>query len=108
MTYLEYHLLFNVPLILVLLLAARRRLTAARLRALGIVLPIVVAFTYPWDSWAVSEGIWFFGEGRVAAWIGNLPVEEVSFFILESVAASLFLFLLLPPPSDVEIDRGTP
>ena len=96
MTYLEFHLWFNLPLLLLLGFLVRRKLRTGHLKWIGVVLTIVVLFTYPWDSVAVARGIWGFGEGRVAAWIGNLPLEEVLFFVFEAVAVCLMVILLLP------------
>ena len=95
-TYLEFHLYFNLPLLLTLGVLARKKIRAGHLKWIGVVLLIVIAFTYPWDSAAVSQGIWGFGRGRVAAWIGNLPFEEVLFFVLEGLAVSLLVITLLP------------
>lgn len=98
MSYLEFHLLFNLPLLLLLAFLARRRIRVIHLKWVGLILLIVLAFTYPWDSSAVARGIWGFGEGRVALWVGNLPVEEVLFFFLEAIAVCLLVILVLPPP----------
>ncbi len=96
MSYLEYHLVFNLPLILLLALLVRKKVEVVHFKWIGILLIIVVAFTFPWDSAAVSLGIWGFGEGRVAFFIGNLPFEEVLFFCLETIAVSLLVIYLLP------------
>ena len=75
MTYLEFHLIFNLPLSLLLLFLVRNRITAGHWKWIGLVCLIVLAFTFPWDSWAVGRGIWGFGEGRVLFRIWNLPFE---------------------------------
>jgi lycopene cyclase domain-containing protein len=95
MTYFAFHLLFNVPLLLLLLWLARRRLERVHWKWIGVVSLIVLAFTFPWDSAAVGRGIWEFPEDRVALRVGNLPVEEVLFFIIETVAVCLVCVLLL-------------
>ena len=99
MTYLEYHLIFNLPLLVGLFLLVRNRLQKTHLKWLGILLVIVMLFTYPWDSAAVARGIWGFGEGRVAFFIGNLPFEEVLFFALETIAVVLLVIHFLPDPN---------
>ena len=96
MTYLEFHLIFNLPLSLLLLFLVRNRITAGHWKWIGLVCLIVLAFTFPWDSWAVGRGIWGFGEGRVLFRIGNLPFEEVLFFLLETLVVSLLVILFLP------------
>jgi len=94
-TYLEFHLLFNLPAIILLGWMARKRLRAEHLRWIAAVLGIVVAFTYPWDSWAVGEGIWGFGEDRVLFRVGNLPIEEIGFFVLETIVVALLVVMFL-------------
>lgn len=96
MSYLEFHLTFNLPAIALLAWLARGRLARAHLATIAIVCVIAVGFTFPWDSWAVRQGIWGFGDGKVLARIGNLPIEEVAFFILEVLVVSLLVILVLP------------
>lgn len=55
---------------------------------------IVVAFTYPWDNSAVRRGIWDFPEDRLLFRIDKLPIEEISFFVLQTLQVS-FLTLAL-------------
>lgn len=95
MTYLQFHLLFNLPALVLLGWLARRHLRVEHLRWIAAVLGIVIAFTYPWDSWAVGEGIWEFGEGRVLARVGNLPIEEIGFFVIETIVVALLVIIML-------------
>jgi lycopene cyclase domain-containing protein len=109
MTYLEFHLIFNVPLIALLLWATRRRLRRAHWKWIGVVCLIVLAFTIPWDGWAVGRGIWEFDDRRVLARIGNLPVEEIGFFILETLVVCLLVIAFLPRAvrhSECDIQKG--
>jgi lycopene cyclase domain-containing protein len=46
---------------------------------------IVVGFTFPWDNWAVRRGIWDFPDDRLLFRIKALPVEEVFFFIVQTL-----------------------
>lgn len=106
MTYWGYHLIFTLPLLVGLFIWVRRDLTRGHWFAWGIVCLIVFAFTTPWDNYAVWLGIWFFGEGvslgyplsalaRTAdnpdglTWLGHIPFEEYSFFIIEATLACL-------------------
>jgi lycopene beta-cyclase len=95
MTYLQFHLLFNLPLLLLLFWLARRRLRSEHLKWIGVICLIVLAFTFPWDNAAVGRGIWEFPSERVAFRIGNLPIEEVLFFVVETVAVCLVTVLVL-------------
>ena len=104
-TYLQFHLLFNLPALLILLALAwrRGRLGARQVRAIGVLCLIVLAATTPWDNWAVYRGIWDFDWARttpVEVPLGGvrwrLPAEEYAFFLIETVLVSLFALLLLP------------
>lgn len=68
--------------------------TGAVLRA---VLPpalIIGVYLSVTDHLAISAGIWNFGEGRhLGVYVGQVPLEEVLFFVLTSVLVSLGLTL---------------
>lgn len=96
MTYLEFHLLFNLPLLAALAWFGRRRITRAHMRWAGAVCLIVLAFTFPWDNWAVGRKIWEFPADRVLFRVGNLPIEEIAFFLFETVAVCLLALHFLP------------
>lgn len=96
MTYLEFHLLFNVPLLALLLWLGRKRLTATHWKWIGAICGVVLAFTFPWDNWAVGRGIWEFDDARVLARIGHLPIEEIGFFLIETLVVCLIALHFLP------------
>lgn len=96
MTYLEFHLLFNVPLLALLLWAGRRRMTRTHWKWLAVVIAIAITFTFPWDNWAVGRGIWSFPDDRVTLRVGHLPIEEILFFAFESMAVCLLALWFLP------------
>lgn len=115
MTYWGYHLIFTLPWILILAWMVRRRIRRSHLFCWGLVCTIVFAFTTPWDNYAVFLGIWGFGEGVSLGypfagqalspenpggltWLGFIPFEEYSFFIIEATLACLLTLALLPHP----------
>ncbi len=105
MTYLQFHLVFNLPALLLLLWLTRRRLRALHWKWIAALCGIVLAATTPWDNWAVYRGIWSFDWSRVtpvAVRIGGvtwrLPLEEYAFFLIETVLVALFTLLCLPVP----------
>ena len=60
---------------------------------------VVIGFTFPWDNWAVEQGIWDFPEGRLLFRIRSLPIEEISFFVIQTLQvafATAILCRLLP------------
>jgi lycopene cyclase domain-containing protein len=92
MTYLRFHLIFNLPLLI--LLAALTGVvpwTSGEVEALGLVLLAVMIFTTPWDNLAAKWGIWGFPREKYSLRIGYLPVEEYAFFLLQSANVMLAL-----------------
>ena len=107
MTYFQFHLWFNAPVLAILLWLARRRLRPVHWKCLGVLGVIVMLATVPWDNWAVYKGIWSFDETRVhmisvplrgVTW--RLPAEEYAFFLIETVQVALLTVLFLPKPPD--------
>lgn len=105
MTYFEYHLVFNLPALLLLLWLNRGRMTPAHWKWIGVVGAIAFLFTTPWDNWAVHKGMWSFDWDRVttisipfAGVVWRLPAEEYAFFLLETLNVCLLVNLFLPRP----------
>lgn len=105
MTYLQYHLVFIVPvLVVLLLLTARRRgplAGAYNLRDRWVwgwfwLLPtIAFVYTTPWDNYLVFRQVWNYPPERVLGRVGYVPYEEYAFFILQTLITGLFLLWLL-------------
>jgi len=100
LTYLRFHLIFNLPLLIVLAaISGVQPWTVGEAAAFGWVLLAVMVFTSPWDNLAAKWGIWGFPRGKYSARLGYLPVEEYAFFILQSANVMLAiraLFHLFP------------
>ena len=94
MTYLEFHLVFILPVIVILVIFTLP-LTVKQILALLTIALIALLYTTPWDNYLVWRGIWDYPEGRVLATIGYVPLEEYLFFILQSVLTGLGLFLII-------------
>ena len=90
MSYLRFHLIFNIPLLVLLAaLTGPYPWFAEEFVAAGIVLLAVMVFTTPWDNLAAKWGIWGFPREKYSFRIGYLPVEEYAFFIFQSVNVML-------------------
>src|SRR5271155_529044 len=90
LTYLRFHLIFNLPLLVLLAaLNGPEPWTAGDGLALGLVLLAVVVFTTPWDNLAAKWGIWGFPPEKYSLRIGYLPIEEYAFFLLQSLNVML-------------------
>jgi lycopene beta-cyclase len=97
-TYLQFHLVFIMPPLLVAAWLARgsvARLGPRARWALPAVLAIAFVYTTPWDNYLVARGVWGYGEDRVIGTIGWVPVEEYLFFLLQPLVTGFWLYYLL-------------
>jgi len=91
-TYLRFHLIFNLPLLIVLAaITGPVPWMTDEVEAFGLVLLAVMVFTTPWDNLAAKWGIWGFPREKFSLRIGYLPVEEYAFFLLQSANVMLAL-----------------
>ena len=114
MTYFEFLTRFvGIPLLILLLLTWRdqrlRRRLPLRLRSWPVRAVILahivlaVLYTTPWDNYLVATGVWWYDPNLVTGLVlGWVPVEEYTFFVLQTLAMGLLLVFLakrlpLPP-----------
>lgn len=86
MTYLEFHLIFIAPALVVAALMTRGAIRVLGPRAVwSVPLLAVLAFvwTTPWDNYLVANGVWSYGANRVLGTIAWVPLEEYAFFLLQ-------------------------
>lgn len=96
MTYGRFHLLFNLPVLLLLALWIRVWERGWDwIWPFLVVLAIVYVFTIPWDNYAAFHGIWGFPRGQYSLKIGWLPVEEYLFFGIQATQAAGLTIALL-------------
>ncbi|MFN8439510.1 MAG: lycopene cyclase domain-containing protein [Caldilineaceae bacterium] len=67
---------------------------------------VAVLYTTPWDNYLVATQVWWYDPKLVAGWlIGWVPIEEYSFFVLQTILTSLWIWFLArrlrPPTSSV-------
>jgi lycopene cyclase domain-containing protein len=95
-TYLRFHKIFNLPLLIALYFSTwRLPWTQGEELAIVLVLLAVVAFTTPWDNLAAKRGIWGFPREKYSVRVGYLPIEEYAFFVLQSLNVMLGVRALL-------------
>ena len=106
MTYFGFLLRFLVIPILILLTVTywdqRRNIQITgfrngRLVWIGIGLHVILAVVYttPWDNYLVATGVWYYNPELVAGIaIGYVPIEEYTFFVLETIVAGLWWWFL--------------
>ncbi len=99
LTYLEFHLVFTVPPLLVLgWLASRRErawLDRRSLSGLAIIVVLAVTYTTPWTNVLIPAGVWWYGDGAVRATIWHTPVEEYLFFVIQTTLTAFWLVQFL-------------
>lgn len=113
MTYFGFLLRFLVIPILVFLVITywdnRRNKQAPEFRGgravwAGIAIHILLAVVYttPWDNYLVATGVWYYNPDLVTGIVlGYVPIEEYTFFVLETILAGLWWWFLarrLSPP----------
>lgn len=71
--------------------------------AIGIHVLIALIYTTPWDNYLVATGVWYYNPDLVTGIVfGHVPVEEYTFFVVETILAGLWWWFLarrLSPPS---------
>jgi lycopene cyclase domain-containing protein len=72
---------------------------------IGILVHILLAVVYttPWDNYLVATGVWYYNPDLVTGIVfGYVPIEEYTFFILETILSGLWWWFLarrLMPPT---------
>jgi lycopene cyclase domain-containing protein len=65
---------------------------------------VAVAYTTPWDNYLVATGVWYYNPDLVTGiLLGYVPIEEYTFFVLETILAGLWWWFLarrLSPPQN--------
>jgi putative membrane protein len=64
---------------------------------------LAVAYTTPWDNYLVATGVWYYNPDLVTGIvIGYVPIEEYTFFVVETILAGLWWWFLarrISPPA---------
>ncbi len=106
MTYANFLLIFlGIPILLagiVTWIDIRRKKTFPPVlssmpawRPLLILIILAVAYTTPWDNYLVATGVWYYNPKLVTGFtIGWVPIEEYTFFVVQTIMTGLWLVLL--------------
>lgn len=98
MTYLEFLIIFIIPLVTAGLIYYTRTpslLKSDIKEACLFLMFMALIYTTPWDNYLVKTGVWSYEEHNILFRIGYVPFEEYCFFILQTVLTSswcLFIF----------------
>ncbi len=58
---------------------------------------VAVIYTTPWDNYLVATGVWWYDPDLVTGiTLGWVPIEEYTFFVLQTLLAGMWLLWLAP------------
>lgn len=76
---------------------------------------LAVTYTGPWDHFIIEQGVWSYPPGRIIGpTIGNVPLEEYCFMVLQVAFTGLVLLALTGrrvaplPPAPGQGGTGVP
>jgi len=73
----------------------RRNIKWLPYRALFTHVLLAVIYTTPWDNYLVATGVWWYDKGLVTGLtIGYVPIEEYSFFVVQTLMTGLWVLIL--------------
>jgi lycopene cyclase domain-containing protein len=88
----------------------RRLLASSPFRVLAVLVSVAVIYTTPWDNYLVATGVWWYDPALVTGLLlGWVPVEEYTFFVLETIFVGLWTLALarrLSPGQTAAPDRS--
>jgi len=57
---------------------------------------LAIVYTTPWDNYLVATGVWYYNPKLVTGLlIGYVPIEEYTFFVLETILSGLWWWFLV-------------
>ncbi len=111
MTYFGFLLIFLVIPIFVLCAAQVRSGQSGRFFwwAVGAQIALALIYTTPWDNHLVATGVWYYNPKQVTGiLLGVVPLEEYTFFVLETLLAGLWWhFCSIPLRPDANMRPST-
>jgi lycopene cyclase domain-containing protein len=111
LTYLQFHLVFSLPVVAALwYLAPRYEPPRRRRAAAGIAVLVAIAYLYttPWISYMIRRGAWGYADGAVLVRALSIPLGEYLFFTVQTVVTGFALHLIGFDPTfrEGDFDRG--
>src|SRR6056297_104682 len=97
LTYLQFHLVFSLPVVAALWYLAPRYDRLRRRRATaGIAILVAIAYVYttPWISYMIWQGTWWYADGAVLVRALSIPLGEYLFFTIQTVVTAFALHLI--------------
>ncbi|QAU13191.1 lycopene cyclase domain-containing protein [Halorubrum sp. BOL3-1] len=107
LTYLQFHLVFSLPVLgLLWYLAPRYDAMRQRRATVGIAILVAIAYFYttPWISYMIRRGAWSYADGAVFVRALSIPLGEYLFFTVQTVITGFALYLIGFDPTFREDD----
>lgn len=62
---------------------------------MGAHIVVALIYTTPWDNYLVATGVWWYDPALVTGLVlGWVPIEEYTFFVVQTILTSLWLYVL--------------
>ena len=93
MSYLDFHLIFTIPLFFIIGFINKNNPMAfgkKSLQATSLLCLLALLYTTPWDSYLIKENIWSYSPNRVLGTLFYIPFEEYFFFFIQTIIGCLF------------------
>lgn len=75
--------------------------------AIGVHVLLAVFYTTPWDNYLVATGVWYYNPELVTGLvIGYVPIEEYTFFVLETILSGLWWWFLAGKFAPLPVGEG--
>ena len=109
-TYLQFHLVFSLPVLAALWYLAPRRDRGRQRRAtagIAILVAIAYAYTVPWIAYMIRRGAWSYADGAVLIRALSIPLGEYLFVAIQTLVVAFALHRLGFDPTfrDGDFDR---
>jgi len=89
---------FIILPIIGVLIVTRGQFSKLERRLLAIIVVVALVYTTPWDNYLVASSVWWYDPVLVSGiTIGYVPIEEYSFFVLQSLFVGILTLLVLRP-----------
>jgi len=95
LTYAQFHLLYTLPVALILWLLVRPFMDASHCLNVFVLSMVALIYTTPWDNFLIATKTWASPEQAVITAIGYVPLEEYLFFLIQTFTVYLWAVLCL-------------
>lgn len=98
MTYFQFHVAYTLPALAAMMMLQARPLGGIGAKSawtwLAVVATLAIVYTTPWDNYLIYRDVWGYTSSAVIGTIGYVPIEEYAFFVIQTMIAGLFYFVL--------------